>query len=61
MKVSVGMKRLIFSGIFFIGMLGFFWLVTSDTSPFHHYFLYHVTLPNVWSRLNLPSFIVAIL
>lgn len=60
-KMSVGMKRLIFSGVFFAAMLGFFWLVAGEASPFHHYFLYHVDLPNIWMGLNFPAFIVATL
>jgi hypothetical protein len=35
------------------------WLVNSESSPFHQYFLYHVTWPNLVSRVNLPAFFIA--
>jgi hypothetical protein len=42
-----------------VGLIG--WAVGSDSSPFHHYFLYHVTWPNRLMALNLPAFMIAAL
>ena len=35
------------------------WLMASDNSPLHEYFLFHVTLPNAWRAANLLPVIVA--
>ena len=34
-------------------MLGAGWLMTSDASPLNQYFLWHVSLPNVWRLLHI--------
>jgi hypothetical protein len=37
------------------------WLVLGETSPLHHYFLWHVAIPNMWGRLNIIPVIVSAL
>src|SRR4051812_46579764 len=34
------------------------WLVMADSSPLHEYFLYHVTLPNLWSLVHIIPVII---
>jgi hypothetical protein len=43
-----------------LGVVGTFgWLLGGEASPFHQYFLYHVTWPNRLMALNLPAFMIA--
>lgn len=37
------------------------WLLMGESSPFHDYFLYHVTLPNVWRALNVMPLVLGLL
>ena len=37
------------------------WLFEGDRSPLYRYFLYHVTLPNLWTRINTIPVIISIL
>ena len=43
-------------GAFLIG-----WLFDGEKSPFNEYFLFHTTVPNLWSALNMPAYFVALL
>ena len=52
--------RLITGGVFVVAAFFFDWLIGSDeSSPFGNYFLYHVTIPNIWRAINLPPLIIA--
>lgn len=52
--------RLITGGVFVLAAFFFDWVIGSDeSSPFNDYFLYHVTIPNIWRAINLPPLIVA--
>jgi hypothetical protein len=37
------------------------WLLTGESSPFHDYFLFNVTLPNVWRALNVMPLLLGLL
>jgi hypothetical protein len=37
------------------------WLVLGETSPLHHYFIWHVRIPNVWGMLNIIPVLVSTL
>lgn len=52
--------RLITGGVFVLVAFFFDWVIGShESSPFGDYFLYHVTIPNIWRAINLPPLIVA--
>lgn len=52
--------RLIIGGAFVVAAFFFDWLIGSDeSSPIGNYFLYHVTIPNIWRAINLPPLIIA--
>ena len=56
------MSRHVISGII-IGLLAVLitWVVSADSSPLHHFFLYHGEIPNVWAQLNFPVLMVMIM
>jgi len=37
----------------------FSWLVGAESSPLHHYFLFHTTLPNLWGAINIIPVVIA--
>ncbi len=52
--------RLITGSVFVLAAFFFDWVIGSDeSSPFKYYFLYRVTIPNIWRAINLPPLIVA--
>lgn len=55
-------KRHIITGVVF-GLAALFvsWLGGSEASPFYEYFLWHVTLPNIWMKLNFPVLLAYLL
>ena len=34
------------------------WLILGDSSPFHNYFLWHGTIPNLWAMTMILPYIV---
>ena len=53
--------RLTFSAATVVAALVSGWLLVGESSPFHDYFLYHVTLPNVWRALNVMPLVLGLL
>jgi hypothetical protein len=53
--------KVIFSVAGGIGAVIGNWLFEGETSPLHHYFLWHVAIPNMWGRLNIIPVIVSAL
>ena len=37
------------------------WLIMTDSSPFHDYFLWHVAIPNIYSRLHQVAYIAGMI
>jgi hypothetical protein len=37
------------------------WLLMGESSPFHDYFLFNVTLPNAWRALNVMPLLLGLL
>src|SRR3954469_19984111 len=50
-------------GLAFVALFGVStWLVSAESSPLHHYFLWHVEIPNLYSKLNIgPIFVGVVL
>ena len=59
------MRRLRFHFIFGLGGILAFgicsWLIRGESSPLHEYFLWHVELPNFYSRLHSGPYFVGML
>jgi hypothetical protein len=51
--------RFVISSGFALSSLLLNWLLLGDTSPLHHYFLWHGGLPNLWGFLNIIPAIVS--
>ena len=48
-------------GVASVALFGCFeWLLMWESSPLHHYFLYHVELPNLWRKLHMIPYIAGI-
>jgi hypothetical protein len=51
--------RLTFSGAVVIAAFASGWLISGESSPLRDYFLFHVTIPNLWGTLNLLPYLSA--
>ena len=51
--------RLMFSGAVVIAAFVSGWLIFGASSPLRDYFLFHVTIPNLWMTLNLLPYLSA--
>ena len=50
--------QLVFTTIVMLMGLLLTWLILGDSSPFHDYFLWHSTLPNLWAMTVILPYIV---
>ncbi|HEX8921473.1 MAG TPA: hypothetical protein VF766_08335 [Pyrinomonadaceae bacterium] len=53
--------RLIFSGVFVVGIFILNWLIVGESSPLSEYFLWNVEIPNTWASLNIIPGIMAVI
>jgi len=49
--------QLVFSLLVVLSALFLTWLILGDSSPLHNYFVWHVTLPNIWTMTVVVPFI----
>ena len=49
--------QLVFSLLVVLCALFLTWLILGDSSPLHNYFIWHVTLPNIWAMTVVLPFI----
>jgi hypothetical protein len=49
--------QIIFSCVMTVFALIITWLVLAESSPFHEYFIWHVTIPNLWRLTILIPYI----
>lgn len=52
--------RLVGAIVLVLSALILSWLFSSQSSPLHKYFLYHVALPNLWAAINAVPYVFAI-
>ena len=51
----------LYSGLSFVAAaLALNWLMESEGSPLYRYFLFHVSLPNLWAFLNSIPYVVGL-
>lgn len=53
--------QLVFTVIFVAATLFITWLIMADSSPFHGYFLWHTSLPNLWGMTVLIPYVLGAL
>ena len=54
-------SRLIFAGVFVVGIFILNWLIFGDSSPLSEYFLWNVEIPNAWGSINTIPGIMAVI
>jgi len=57
---TVRFRRLVVTAMCLALAVVFGFLVSAEESPLHEYFLWHVKVPNVWWKINLPAMMVGI-
>jgi hypothetical protein len=59
--MSIAIRHIAFSAATSAAAWAISWIVLDESSPAYHFFLYHVSLPNIWRLLNLLPFVFAAL
>jgi hypothetical protein len=59
--MSRGFRQFCFVAGFVAVMGTLSWLLIGESSPFYRFFIYHVSLPNLWRMIHIPALILSII